>query len=52
MWSAELAISYDDPLTTVKIRKPHKPEGAVKIPAIVVADVVVIAAVIIIAANI
>ena len=51
MWSAELAISYDDPLTTVKIRKPHKPEGAVKIPAIVVADVV-IEAVIIVAANI
>lgn len=52
MLSAELAISYDDPLTTVKIRKPHEPEGAVKIPAIVVADVVVIAAIIIVAANI
>lgn len=40
-----MAVSYDDALTTLKIRKPYKPEGAVKIPVIVVAAVAVIAAI-------
>ena len=47
-----MAVSYDDSLTTLKIRKPYKPEGATKIPVIVVAAVAVIAAIITVVANI